>query len=389
MSILNQVRKDQFQKNLLNFNPVETLKFLLNHLNEREREIIKRRHGLLEKDKKYTLEEIGQNYQITRERVRQIENLSVKKLKKIEELKEQIEEAEKVIVRLLEQYGGTMEEVFFLDNILNYLEDHPETRNSLIFLMEHIFSDRVSRIKADRKFNNLWKMDSADLDFLKGIVSEMTKIINQAGQPLDLKKLLEEFKKSDFYRQSQNKIFTAAAVWEAEEKEVDNILENYLRTAREIRQDLFGNWGLLSWGVVRPRKINDKIYLVIKKSGRPLHFTEIAKAINETGFDEKIAYPPTVHNELILDDKYVLVGRGIYALKEWGYQPGNVSEVIRDILEKEDSLTKKEIIKKVLEKRNVKESTVYLSLTNNKNIKRLKNGRYTLVNQENQEKKED
>ena len=118
---------------------------------------------------------------------------------------------------------------------------------------------------------------------------------------------------------------------------------------------------------------------MIKKSGKPLHFADIAKAINETKFDEKIAYPPTVHNELILDDKYVLVGRGIYALKEWGYEPGNVADVIEQYLAKEGPRTKQEIIDYVLNKRDVKKSTVYLSLMNSKRIKKANDGKYALV----------
>ena len=149
-----------------------------------------------------------------------------------------------------------------------------------------------------------------------------------------------------------------------------------------VKQDLFDNWGLVSWGTVHPKKINDKIYLVLKKAGKPLHFTEIATLINETKFDEKIAYPATVHNELILDDKYVLVGRGMYALKEWGYKPGTVASVVEDLLKENGAMTKEEIIEKVLEKRNVKESTIYLSLMNNDKFVKGKNGRYELVEED-------
>ena len=110
-----------------------------------------------------------------------------------------------------------------------------------------------------------------------------------------------------------------------------------------------------------------------------MHFVDIAKAINETKFDEKIAYPPTVHNELILDEKYVLVGRGIYALREWGYEPGNVADVIKQYLQDSGPKTKDEIIDYVLSKRNVKRSTVYLSLMNNDNIQKTDNGKYIWV----------
>ena len=163
---------------------------------------------------------------------------------------------------------------------------------------------------------------------------------------------------------------------EATDEDINKILESYLRASRKIRQDIFNNWGLISWGIVKPKKINDKIYLTLKKANRPMHFTEIASTINENAFDGKIAYAPTVHNELILDDKYILVGRGIYALKDWGYKPGNVADVIEDVLRENGPLTKDEIINKVLEKRNVKKSTVYLSLMNHKKIKKNDRAKY-------------
>ncbi|MEK7653409.1 MAG: sigma factor-like helix-turn-helix DNA-binding protein [Patescibacteria group bacterium] len=380
MSILDQVRKNQFQEKLAGFNPVETLNTLFARLSEKEKEVVKRRFAL-GYDEKHTLEEIGQLYSITRERVRQIENLSVKKLKELRELRDQIEEAEKVVANLLEQYGGVMEEDFFLENILSYLEAQEDSANTVLFLAEHIFSDNVSKVKQNKEFNNLWQTGSADIEMVKAVINEIVKMIEEKGEPLKLEDLLTHFKNSEFYRNNKDKFLSAAPFLEATEEDIDRILESYLRASRKIKQDLFNNWGLISWGIVQPKKINDKIYVTLKKANKPLHFTEIASFINENRFDEKIAYAPTVHNELILDDKYVLVGRGIYALKEWGYKPGTVAEVVGEILKENGPLAKNEIMEKVLEKRNVKNSTVYLSLMNNEKIKRTEDGKYTLVEQ--------
>ena len=51
-----------------------------------------------------------------------------------------------------------------------------------------------------------------------------------------------------------------------------------------------------------------------------MHFKEVAEAISKT-FGKKTHYA-TCHNELIKDSRFVLVGRGMYALAEWGYQAG-------------------------------------------------------------------
>jgi len=111
-----------------------------------------------------------------------------------------------------------------------------------------------------------------------------------------------------------------------------------------------------------------------------LHFREIADYINKADFDSKKAHPATIHNELILNDKFVLIGRGIYALTEWGYQPGTVAEVIVELLkESEKPLSKGEIVRKVLDSRMVKKSTINLALTNKNKFKKLENGSYLLV----------
>lgn len=382
MSILDQVRKNQFQDSLAGFNPVNVLDFLFSKLSDKEKEVIKKRFGL-NSDNKQTLEEIGQQYGITRERVRQIENLSIRKLKELQDLREEIIKAEKTVVQLLDQYGGVMEESFFLENILNYLESHPGSANAMLFLSEHIFSDNISKIKQDRDFNHLWKTGSADIETLKAVIAQLVALIESNGQPIKLQTLLENFKSSDYYQKNREKFLAATTFLEAKEEDIDKVLESYLRASRRIKQNLFDEWGLISWGTVQPKKINDKIYIVLKKAGKPLHFTEIAKQINETRFDEKIAYPPTVHNELILDDKYILVGRGIYALREWGYKPGNVADVIEEIIKEHGPLSKENIIEKVLAKRDVKKSTVYLSLMNNKKFQRLPDKKYGLAqNQE-------
>lgn len=377
MSILDQVRKNKFKDGLSSFNPVDTLGYLFDNLSEKEKDIITKRFGL-GVDKRYTLEEIGQKYGITRERVRQIENLSIKKLKELRELKEEIREAETLVVQLLEQYGGVMEESFFLENVLNYLNAHSESENSLLFLAEHIFTDNINKINQDKEFNNLWRLGVSDVDFLKKVITEMVNIIEQNGDPISLDQLLSQFKSSAFFNDNKEKILFLTTMLEADETDVNKILESYLRASRKIRQDIFNNWGLISWGIVKPKKINDKIYLTLKKSGRPMHFTEITDSINGNAFDGKVAYAPTVHNELILDEKYVLVGRGIYALKEWGYKPGNVADVIEEIIRENGPLTKDEIIEKVLERRNVKRSTVYLSLMNHKKVKKNEKGKYAI-----------
>ena len=140
---------------------------------------------------------------------------------------------------------------------------------------------------------------------------------------------------------------------------------NLLAVAKDIKQNVFGHWGLATWSDIKPRGTREKAYLVLKTNGQPLHFREIAKLIDEHGLHHKkrSSHPQTVHNELIKDKRFVLVGRGIYALSEWGYQKGTVKEVIEDILKKaKEPLTREEILQGVLKVRQVKKSTIVINL---------------------------
>ncbi len=59
----------------------EQIDKVLSQLNERERAVIRMRFGLLDDESDRTLEEIGKELNVTRERVRQIESSAIKKLK--------------------------------------------------------------------------------------------------------------------------------------------------------------------------------------------------------------------------------------------------------------------------------------------------------------------
>jgi hypothetical protein len=134
----------------------------------------------------------------------------------------------------------------------------------------------------------------------------------------------------------------------------------------------------MSWRHINPRSIRDKAYIILKKEKKPLHFVEIANKISESGFDKKVVTVQAVHNELIRYEQFVLVGRGLYALKEFGYKRGTVAEVIEDLLRKKSPLTKQEIIEGVLRQRHVKKGTISLNLQKNPQFVRIGRAVYKL-----------
>ena len=156
-------------------------------------------------------------------------------------------------------------------------------------------------------------------------------------------------------------------------------LNVFLTVSKELGRNVFGEIGLVSSAEVKPKGVRDKAYLVLKKEKQPKHFSEIAKLINVTGFSARKANVQTVHNELIKDQRFVLVGRGMYGLSEWGYRPGTVKEVLVDILKSSSKpLIKADLVAKVLDSRMVKENTILLNLQDSKVFSKREDGTYIL-----------
>jgi len=361
----------------------QILNDLFSYLNPREKEVLKRRYGLQGNDQE-TLEKIGQSYSITRERVRQIEANGLRKLKKvdaIQKVKVDLDYLSDLVQSLLLQAAGLMSEGDLVAQVAGVHKKINEIalKQSINFLLSYVLQDRFDRINRHDKFHDSWKIKGLDFSVLDKVIDALVKIINDKGEPMASVDLMKAFQKGDFYKQNEKMLLEICDLNHDKKLTLDEVLFSYIRVSQGIKQNLFDQWGLRDWKIVSPKTINDKIYLILKKAEKPMHYREIAVGINEAGFDKKKACAATVHNELIIDKKYVLVGRGYYALREWGYEDGTVEEMIEKILKKAaKSLSKDDIIKQVLEKKFVKQSTIYLALLNKKKFKKVEQNKYTL-----------
>jgi len=368
-SILDKVIATEQEHELAEFNPVEIVVKLFSELGSREQDILRRRFGLTG-DGSQTLEQIGKNYNITRERVRQIENSAIKHVRSLDYFTSTVKPVEVVVINALEKHGGIMSEEHMLEYLLqNEVSDEVYCRH-LLFLLEKLTANRILRELKDG-FNSTWRLEFIDWEKVDQTVSELTRILEEHGEPLTKEDLLNKFKVTDIFASHK-------AHFDFDENEADPI-HAHLRASKSIKANPFGEYGLSTWSTITPKRMGDKIYLIMKKNKKPLHFREIAEHINKALFDSKKAYAPTVHNELILDDRYVLVGRGIYALKEWGFTPGVVGDVIQEILKNEARpMTRDEIVDEVLAQRMVKKGTVYLALSNSNKFTKDSEGNFSL-----------
>ena len=319
---------------------------------ERERELIARRFGLY--DRKETLEQIGELLGITRERVRQLEKAIMIRLKiAADETLPHIDRLEKVLVRHLYDLGGIARVTELTARTTPEAGDRE--RAHIAFVAE--LAPRLAVVEEnDLYHHSVGLKEQYDEKQIKKFVDEIVSTIKQHGEPLTADELHEK---------------------------VNHNHPDHVRALASVSKNLAnlkGKWGLTKWPTVNPKNIRDKIYVILSDAGKPMHFSDIAKAIKDSDFKRKDVTTQAIHNELIKDGRFVLIGRGIYALKEWGFQKGTVADIISDILKKEGGpLHRDEIVKRVLKHRQVKETTILLNLQGKSRFKRVAKATYTLA----------
>lgn len=367
-SLLDRVISSQQSASIEQFHPLELITTLFRGLTEKEEDVVRRRFGLSGGEPE-TLEDIGSRYRVTRERIRQIQSATAAKIRRAKSFGTTRAAFEHLSVGILTERGGVVEQEELFEELLAFAGDTPAHRQALSFLLNEMLSDRVTFEAEAPDHYAAWRLAPASLDRVRAIAQDAKQYFEQRRTPASREELNLAAKK--FSSVLQGPALTPEAIFSA------------LRLSRLIGSNPFGDWGLTDWGSIVPKRINDKISLVLEKAGEPLHFTEIAKRINDARFDSRTAYPPTVHNELILNDHYVLVGRGLYALKSWGYKEGVVADVLEEILRTANRpMTRGELVAKVLEQRFVKKNTIHLALTDRNRFRRGAEGAYTLAGTE-------
>jgi len=340
---------------ILTFKPNIITKNLIFVLKDRTRNIITQRYGLGDFPKRKTLEAIGQQYGITRERVRQIENFALNSMKK----SPVFESSQPVFAELkdiIAQKGKILSE----KEILDHLAEEPKLKNHIFFLL--MLGDDFIKLKEDDEFEHRWTVD-------KESAEKVHEVLRRLHQEIKEKDLLPEKEIiSSLKKYAENVML---------EKIRDEIVRSWLAISKIISSNPMGEWGLASSPHIKPRGVRDLAFLVLRKEGSPMHFTEVAKKISQ--YFPRPAHAATVHNELIKDDRFILVGRGLYALDEWGYKAGTVTDIIKGIIKKSGPLSKEEIVKAVLKERYVKENTILVNLQNRLYFKRNKEDKYVIA----------
>jgi hypothetical protein len=328
-------------------------------LSTKEKEVVVKRFSLDNKPR-WTLEKIGQKFSVTRERIRQIEKIALSKLRRTA-ANTKLNVISDLALQTLNQNGGVMTEAALVAQIQETSSTNEETDAQIIKLALTINPELIKMTKSDRVFAH-FALKNIDKKDIEAVVKKVIQTLNKHADVQAQGKLLSEL--SLAFTQ-EDKTYTPEFILSA------------LSTDKRIKA-IDGGFGLMSWRHVNPKSIRDKAYIILKKQEKPMHFNEIAEAIVKAKFDHKSVTTQAVHNELIRYDQFVLVGRGLYALKEWGYKRGTVSDIIEDLLAKKSPLTKQEITSGVLKQRHVKKGTISLNLQKNAHFVRVGRALYSL-----------
>ncbi len=320
---------------------------------EREREIVSRRYGLF--DRKETLEQIGELLGITRERVRQLEKAVVTRLKTQAENGQipHVQEVQSAFVAAVTEMGNVTR---VQELSARFTDTNTRLDQSRVAFLAQLCPE-LSVIEDNDHFHHAVGITVHHNEKkIKELVTGLIDTIKKHGEPAEI------------------------AVFADKAGHTDHAHTQALASTSKHLATLNNRWGLIKWPMVNPKNIRDKIYVILKENGAHMHFNEIAEAIKDSDFKRKDVTTQAIHNELIKDKRFVLIGRGIYALKEWGYSKGTVADIIADVLKKADEpLHRDEIVKRVLESRYVKETTILLNLQGKQQFKRVAKATYTLA----------
>lgn len=359
-SVLEKVMSEHQSKEFSTVRPSKIIQSVLNRLRDRERDVLISRFGLRASNNtnKETLESIGGRLSITRERVRQIEKAILKKITKKHTAT--FKQIFKIVEDYLLIYGGLTD----LDGISSHLEldkqENPELESNALRLIM-LVNPKLNTLNKNSILKEGWVDTNVDVSELIDIENSIVQVLKDANKPMSEKDLLNTI----------NKKYPNFS---------ENTIKGALRINASLGIDNKNQWGLNSWSIIVPKRIRDKVFIILEETGKPMHFEDITRVAQEKFKSKKPVLSRTVHNELISDKRFVLVGRGIYALKSWGYKPGVVSDVIKDVLKQAGKpLHVSEIIEIVLKRRQVKRNTIIANLQDKTLFKKAGKAIYALA----------
>jgi len=332
--------------------------------NDKAKDIIKRRYGLVNGERQ-TLEEIGEHYKVTRERIRQIQVKALKRMRHPTSL------AVKPLINLIEvvifQNGGLLsaeEADRIIPKALGGISEDGSSVLDLVCDLRGIQSCKIGDIpiyspllngvslcKLSEKIIVLIKKESLGID-----VSSIVRQIKLFGKITD-----ERFNPQDFvlkYCKTDPRIEEIGLA----SAEVEVIFRHYTS-------------GFAKKGWV------DLMVRVLEEEQMPLHFTEITNKVNDLMSNTRRQLDVRrAHSVLIESEAFAHSGiHGTYGLTSWGLRKDTTPELVEECLRKAGfPLHWKQIYNYVSKYKDSKQESITSVLETNRMFKKIESGIYGL-----------
>lgn len=347
---------------ILKLNLTEIIEDIFMVLTEKEKEVVVQRFSLDNKDRR-TLESIGRSFNVTRERIRQIEKIALGKLRRTVN-SSKLRYIHDVAEAILREHGGLLLEENLVKKILKMIEKTVGVDGHIVRLSLSI-CPAITSIEKNGFYRLAWHLTNISPLVIQNVLETAGEALKENKDVMNGEEILRAL--------SKKKTFQSLDL-------PDDFFLSVLEIDERLKKMPDG-FGLMSWRHINPKSIRDKSLIVLRREGKPMHFVDIAQKITDSHFDHKRVTVQAVHNELIRYAHFVLVGRGLYALKEWGYEDGTVTDIIESLLRKKSPMNKQDIIKAVLKQRRVKKGTISLNLQKNPQFVRVGRAVYSFDEQ--------
>lgn len=324
------------------------LKNVLQYCKPKEQLVLVRKFGLLTDGKEIPLQRIGKDYNLTRERVRQIEAQALMRVRRLMVgtpiYIDLIEDAKKI----LREEGGLLVEDMLVSKIIN-LKKYDFSRQEIKLILVSDFD--ITYLKRNKYFNKCFYIDPLFEDFLTVVALHTQDYFAQRAQSIDVYEYAQYLK--DIYAKQYDHITFLKK---------DEFYLNFFSSLRNVKM-FDGKIGTPDFVDVYPKTIKLKILYTMRRHNQPIHFQELPAKIMEY-FPQKVIKVNTVHNELVKNNDYfVNLGLGLYGLKEWGFKGGTVVDIIVRIFQQyKRPMSVKEISKELLKEKMVSPNTILLNL---------------------------
>lgn len=330
------------------------LKNVLQYCKPKEQLVLVRKFWLLTGGKEVPLQRIGKDYNLTRERVRQIEAQALMRVRRLmvgnAMYIDLIEDAKK----MLRDEGGMLIEDTMINKIVN-LKKYEFSRQEIKLILVSDFD--ITYLKRNKNFNKCFYIDPLFEDFLTVVALYTKDYFKKRWESVDIYEFATHLK-SEFAKKYDQIIFLKN----------DQFFLNFFASLRDVK--LFdGKLGTADFVDVHPKTIKLKILYTMRRLAKPVHFQELPAKIMDH-FPAKNIKVNTVHNELVKNNDYfVNLGLGLYGLKEWGFKGGTVVDIIARIFQQHNRpMSVKEISKELLKEKMVSPNTILLNLQKYKEL---------------------